>query len=246
MTGTRFLHILSLLIVMTYSMTLCCTDQESFLQGNKLYNDHEYEQALKKYESIRNKGSAVWYNMGNCAYFLTHYSDALLYWRTSERHASRKTLEAIAHNIHALEPHIPHLASLQPTSIAYSRKAYMLSLVSPLAMQCIALMLLVLLCMVCFYMKKSSIKTIVLCCCIAVLMMVLGFVYLHYQRAYTKQGIITSDNAIVTVGPNKNYHQIGKIPRNAECVIRSQDGSWYNIRYNNLVGWIFTDTISTF
>jgi hypothetical protein len=54
------------------------TDQETFLQANNAYSKKDFKQALYLYQHIENKGAAVWFNMGNCWYYLEQYAEALL------------------------------------------------------------------------------------------------------------------------------------------------------------------------
>ena len=82
------------------------SSQENFLRANKYFNKQEYTKALDLYDSISNKGSATWYNMGNCAYKLSKYKDAYVYWRKAQTHANKKEREAILYNIDILSSSI--------------------------------------------------------------------------------------------------------------------------------------------
>ncbi|MDP3888938.1 MAG: hypothetical protein Q8Q25_00130, partial [bacterium] len=74
-------------------------DEEQFLRAHQEYMNGRYEQALALYQSIENKGSATWYNVGNCHYHMNNYPQALACWYRAQCGASSKECDAIMHNI---------------------------------------------------------------------------------------------------------------------------------------------------
>src|ERR1700722_3305000 len=74
-------------------------NQEIFLRAHKLYEQKEIEQAYALYQSIENKGSAVWYNMGNCNYKLGKFLEAYACWHQAKKNATAKEFQDILYNI---------------------------------------------------------------------------------------------------------------------------------------------------
>jgi len=72
--------------------------EELFLRANKYCEQHDWSQALTLYRSINQKGSLVWYNMGNCCYHLKNYTEALIYWKRAEQGTLYKIYAQSKHN----------------------------------------------------------------------------------------------------------------------------------------------------
>lgn len=59
-----------------------------FEEGNRLYREARYEQAIEAYESILESGlesGSVYYNIGNCHYKLNRIGPAILYYERAAR-----------------------------------------------------------------------------------------------------------------------------------------------------------------
>jgi tetratricopeptide (TPR) repeat protein len=78
---------------------LFCAQEEIFLRSNALYNQHSYQEALQLYDTLNNKGAAVWYNMGQCSIELQQYGQARLFFERAQGTASRKLYSAIKKNV---------------------------------------------------------------------------------------------------------------------------------------------------
>ena len=58
-------------------------NQESsdlFNRANQKYKNGHFQKALNLYEQIPNKSAGVNYNIGNCAYKLKQFGQALVHW----------------------------------------------------------------------------------------------------------------------------------------------------------------------
>ncbi|MEO6348604.1 MAG: tetratricopeptide repeat protein [Aquaticitalea sp.] len=58
-------------------------NEEAFIEGNDLYNQGHYEQAIKKYESIIDNGQQsgeLYFNLGNAHYKLDHIAPSIFYY----------------------------------------------------------------------------------------------------------------------------------------------------------------------
>ncbi len=57
--------------------------------------------------------------------------------------------------------------------------------------------------------------------------------------------VVTNDFANVREGPNTAYRLLGRLTKDDKAVVRgrSDDGKWYQITFNNSVGWIFGELV---
>ena len=76
----KYLLYILLFLVSTVAVA---QDNELFQQGNTLYNEGNYEEAIKKYESILADGkhsAELYYNLGNAHYKLNHIAPSIYYY----------------------------------------------------------------------------------------------------------------------------------------------------------------------
>lgn len=77
-----FLYILIFLI----ASIAFAQNERLFEQGNALYNDGNYEQAIEKYETILDNGkhsAELYFNLGNAHYKLNHIAPSIYYYEKS-------------------------------------------------------------------------------------------------------------------------------------------------------------------
>jgi len=237
-----FIYIFFMLIVMQIHAG---NTQETFLRANKLYKEHEHAQALELYESIKNKGSATWYNMGNCAYKLGKYTDAYVYWRKAQAYATSHEHKAIAHNINALADIIDAQVWVVQDTNAYEWYKPIKNIATARSLLFMQLLFLLLWFLVWYcgayllrekrYMLGSMLLSSTLGCAL--------LLALNY-REHTKQvALVVQSQIKVFAGPDDHYHCLGYINAIAELEIKEQRDQWYKVCHKDLVGWVFADTI---
>jgi len=86
------LFMMSLLFFLSGAISFCSQIKDFFVQGNLLYEQGQYQQALLIYEKIENKDFSVWYNMGLSALQQDDKGYALYYFKQAQRHASYNQL----------------------------------------------------------------------------------------------------------------------------------------------------------
>src|SRR3990167_765558 len=64
--------------------------QETFLQGNKFFENQQYEKAINSYNQPKNKGFGLYFNLGNAQFKLGNHIDALVAFKKAEKLASYK------------------------------------------------------------------------------------------------------------------------------------------------------------
>ncbi|HLT32488.1 MAG TPA: tetratricopeptide repeat protein, partial [Aquaticitalea sp.] len=71
------------ILICLLSFTSLAQNETLFEQGNALYNNGEYEQAIQKYEAIIGNGkhsAELYYNLGNAHYKLNHIAPSIYYY----------------------------------------------------------------------------------------------------------------------------------------------------------------------
>lgn len=72
----------------------CTSGQEEIsLKANELYLQKQYEHAAILYNSINNKGPAVWHNLGNCYWYLQRYKDAFIAYSRALKNANLSDID---------------------------------------------------------------------------------------------------------------------------------------------------------
>ena len=75
-------HIFYLLIGL-FSLGLYAQNQSLFEQGNQLYNDGKYAEAIDKYKAIldsENHSAELYFNLANAHYKLNHIAPSIYYY----------------------------------------------------------------------------------------------------------------------------------------------------------------------
>lgn len=213
------------------------TGQEYFLRAHALYGAKEYDQALKTYQSIAHKGSATWYNMGNCAYQLGNYTDARIYWKRAQRDAFGIQRADILYNIQALDKKIgiDHASSKKFTDYGIDQIN---------AVQIIYLQLFFLIGWIGLwaYVKRWHTKEryLILWFLIALNCFVGAALIYRFFSTQKQIGIVVSQ-ATVYAGPDSRYHSVGTINVATECKIDQVHGNWCKVKSGSLVGWVKKD-----
>lgn len=229
--------------LMLWTPFACATRQEQFLKAHLLYDKQDYAAALQAYDAIDDKDSAVWYDMGNCAYHLTQYDNALLYWRKAERGAPAALQKHIAYNIKQAAQYVSDVAIKHPHSIAHNTWMRYVMPHSLLFWQIIFLTLFAV-CMLMFGYYFFAARGLLMS--VLVLLLFFAGIALYTRRHFFVQRYaVVMQTADIFVGPHKKYHTITQVPAGSEVtIIEWRDDGWHKVRYHKVVGWMFADTLS--
>ena len=100
----KYIFLSSVFLIFTLSYAYVeNTHQDLFLKANLLYKSGKFEKSKDLYEKIPNKGSRVYYNLGNCFYRLDKYGYALLNWRRAEKQWGIYNKSELLENIYLLK-----------------------------------------------------------------------------------------------------------------------------------------------
>jgi len=215
-------------------------DEELFLRANKYSEQQEWEQSLDLYKSIKQKGSLVWYNMGNCCYRLKDYAEALVYWKRSQQAASRIVYAQSKQNQRILARQLNKEASVYWVQWFHEFFVYNLLGISLLFLQILFLFCWVIL----FFLQRYQGKKFFFAA--LVVMMLNGLVGLGMIVKYKqtdKIGIVITDNANVFTGPSQEYHLLNRLNKVDQVTIQGIKPGWYKIKYAAGTGWVTATAI---
>jgi tetratricopeptide (TPR) repeat protein len=217
-------------------------DEELFLRGNKYYEQKDYDNALCSYDMISKKGSAVFYNMGNCAFQKGDYSHALVYWSRAEVGATAQEYRIIQRNKDHVLKKIGKLGD-QPLRQRIVRAIQgMLPYVSLLFLQLFFLL--------CWYLfifsarkKQTVVKKMVLICLCAIMVLTSTGLSVYYTKQSVSRAIITTKNALLFAGPDKGFQSLTSLAYADGVTVKEMREGWYKVRYADMIGWVEADVI---
>ena|SRR5437762_4830035 len=231
----------SCIIIIFFSFVIFAgNDEELFLRANKLYEAGEYDKALLSYESIPQKGRAVFYNMGNCYFHKNDYPQALVYWMRAEKGATSQEYAMIQYNKnYVLQKIGKNKEDLWLNKIKQLFESLNLY-VSILSLQILIFLLWGIFLCLYYYGYLKKIRSFLLTSFLCILATML---FLHYEKNSTLCGVITEQQAYLFSGPDKGLDVIGFVKYADHVIIREVREGWYKIKYSDNSGWIEAEAI---
>ncbi|MBS1987258.1 hypothetical protein JST99_04975 [Candidatus Dependentiae bacterium] len=232
------------LALFPFLSTAALQDQELFLQANRLYQQQQYQQAEQRYCALQDKGYAVWFNLGNCAFRRCNYPQAYAYWLRAQREAPC-SMQSV------LEQNYAQLTAVYPgKQLSPSLSQQILVRLSPFYIQLVAAFFWILLWW--FVMLGRWKKQRALFILITFLAFASGALAYWSYEYRTGMYAVTSGPIVVYSGPNEQYHAIGQLDEMTVCRLYDShrtDSScgeqhcWYKVSVGNSVGWILSRDI---
>jgi hypothetical protein len=228
------------------------SDEELFTQANEAYKKGAFALAYDDYQKITNKGCAVHYNMGNCAYKLSNYGYALLHWRRAERDWGFWGREELNKNIELVKKQMtPQQPSQEASGLSTiidffksNKNAFFASSRATTLFHLQIIVLLVWICLFCYlrylYKRKQKVVIFTLFLLQAVFTFMLA---IKYNSQFREFAIITSQQATLLSGPGSTFTQLQRLPEAQEAVIIGSSGDYYKIRVNGRIGWLTKTSI---
>lgn len=216
--------------------------QEQFLHANYMYNAGDYQAAFDVYNAIPNKGRAVWYNMGNCAYKNKNYLDALIYWTRAERCATWseyvdiQTNKAHAHHILGIPQPKKHIfESYQWCALPWYWSWFFIQSICVI----IAMVLFVLWSRSVYRWQRISLL------CMYILLCLGGYhLYRWYQIQHAQYAYVSDKSTNVYNRPDIRSHERGKLSYISKVCILEQLDDWSKIKAHGVTGWVQTTSLS--
>lgn len=236
--GSRLLVIKFLLFSAFFIFTICFAskNEEAFLGANKLYSEKKYKEALNLYKSIEKKGPVTFYNMGNCEFKLENHVGAIICWHKAKKFASYPMLSDIRYNI---ELGYEKLGISQDKNSWQEVKDY-INLFSLFSLQTMFLFFWFLFFGFFIFLKK--LRVVFLTTTLLVNLVLASVLSVKYNSRNYPTAIAKS-TVEVFVGPNEQYHQVGKISAVDKVVVQKIDKKWYKVNRNGVAGWVLSDKL---
>jgi tetratricopeptide (TPR) repeat protein len=218
-------------------------NQELFLQANQEYGQGNNAQALQLYESISNKGSAAWYNMGNCCYNLDRPTEALLYWKRAEKGADAALRKAVHHNIDILKKK----AALENEKLSMQAKAQLFieehaARGSLLRWQWFFLIVWFVFVLIGPF-AVSWRRRALFFASYSLLFIACTSLLIAKHSTSTRVSAIAKDDILLYVGPDIRFASHGSVKKMQELYVDEQIGEWCKISAQNKKGWVPYDAI---
>lgn len=233
-----------ILFVMLCSLYVSAgTIQEKFLQANAAYQEGRVRQALALYDSIEPKGTAVYYNMGNCYFRLGDYPSAVLFWMRAQKNASWRDFSTLENEI----DYAYTLLSIPRENSFVSRIALFVMRVSSLC-SFLVLQMLFLMCWItlCWYLPSLYTRKRYWLLCvwfIGVVCLVLVMYAKHFSRI--PYAIVTKNSISVYAGPGHDYAPLTEAKMMDLVRIVEQRDKWYKVYVRRCgYGWVDGTEIS--
>lgn len=215
--------------------------QELFLLGNESYVHGKFNDALKRYNTIKNKGPGVWYNMGNCYYQENEFPQAILCWQRAVKGASNSLYNDIQHNsalaYKKLGKEVPSL--VLPGIIERSTRHMPTIFIQGLFLASWFLLWVLLL------RRRKNLFILLFVCFVSIICIFFG-IAAWYRYAYQKNqyGIVTKKGVTLYIGPNEQYHTVGHLePADMVALIEQRSSEWYKVTKEHMSGWVPSSAI---
>jgi tetratricopeptide (TPR) repeat protein len=220
-------------------------DEELFLHANVLYEQQEWQHALELYQSIERKGSSVWYNMGNCFYYIKDYPHAHAAWKKAERglsgqwrRACREQQELIGVALHV------------PAHTSFLRRVLQYIIDCAAGLSLIQLQLLLL----CAWYSALLFSTLAIRSRLYAILRVAPMsmsavcavllIAAWYDRSQVI-AIVCSDQAALFAGPDNHYETVGNVRAHEELKVCDVRPGWCRVSTASGSGWVDAHAIET-
>ena len=217
----------------------------SFLEGNRLYQENNYEQANIVYKSIVDEGyfsSELFLNLGNSYFKLDSIPQAILYYEKGLK-ISPADID-LTHNLKQCNLLIKDKNPIKK-SILISELIYSFLGKSPNYWAYSSLFLMTALCILILFYKISpelKWKKINFYSSIVVIILFIfsiGLAWLSKNRIEdTNYGIMFSPSTKIMVEPSENASAAYLLHEGSKARIIDENTQWYEISFDKKVGWI--------
>lgn len=211
--------------------------QEIFLEGNQLYYDAKYHEALDRYKAIDQVGPAVWYNMGNSYYRIGDTVRARAAWRRAQKQAPAHIIERAQRNITAVEKELGLPASTSFS--AFMRHGF--SHISFFILQILLLLGWYLFFLLLFV--RIPYRMALLWFLMGCNSLIIAGIGIKYWSDMQQHGLVLEQSLMLRVGPGYDFHALSEIQQGDELIIKNKESDWYKVKYQGRLGWISKDAI---
>lgn len=218
--------------------------QASFEDGNALYEEKKYNEAIEKYKIITDAGlesAALYYNLGN-AYFKTNQlSKAILNYERATRLDPND--DDIRQNLNiANDATIDRFETLPEPMLKTAYQSIFRAL-QPGTWGVLALLFLILMLIgTYFYLytakRREGFSVGVFCFLLGIVSLWLGYAHLSNLRNY-RPGIVTATSTYVKSGPGEKAEDVFILHEGTKATVTEYYNNWKKIKLpDGKIGWI--------
>lgn len=227
------------LMLVPYTYAAPQHDEELFLHAQQLYRAGEYSHALATYQSMKQKGPAVFHALGNCSFYTNNPVDALANWHRALQGASRAEFDALQAARAVLIQTTTEKTTTPTSSLRFTIER-MCSPYSLLTMQLLFLLFWYLLLFMLWRNKRDIWFWCIISCLCACIVLSGYSVWIKYQEQWYPYAIVRAETTPLLAGPNTNYHQIHTVSLLDELRVYKEIPGWCCVtqRKNGQSGWV--------
>jgi tetratricopeptide (TPR) repeat protein len=221
------------IIIFAALLFICVQANETAKQADTHYQKKEFEPALILYQTVPDKNNLTWYVMGNCAYQLKKYSQALIYWRRAQKNAG-PTLYAMAQKNCA---HVLSVLNMQSSkwSGLINWIQTMIHRIPASTLQYMVLFFLLIFLL--WIVKASCITAKRLIFLQLPLNMVIILLAVRYYADTKKIAVVAKDSINLFVHPDQDAPLIAQLSGGTQAHVCKKQKEWYKINSQQGYGW---------
>jgi tetratricopeptide (TPR) repeat protein len=232
------MFLMILFITLYLDKTTLATSQEDFLRANQWYLSGDYLKAKKFYDSIENKGAAVWFNLGNCCYHLEQYPEALAYWKRSLKTGGKRWRDDVLYNCQ----HVQEVLSVQQPQKWSELLTRVVADHSLLWWQLVLILLGIIgTAMLFLYKKRKKVPVVVFFVVLCITTSCLGIKYWHLSQEHA---IVAYESGLMA-GTDERFSKIAILKKGLEVFVIQKQEKWTKVVTNEGAGWIMADALIT-
>lgn len=244
-----------ILILFSFLALLSQAQTSALNEGNELFQDGKYEEAIKKYQSLMHGddiSAELYFNIANAYFQLNNLGKAILYYEKALKIDPKNQI--IQNNLSIANQKVNVQISTLPD---FFISAYWKSLrdVLPASRWALLSIIFGILALLCAYfwlfsdvLVKKKRAFIALCTLLflSLLLMALGLSKAKSER-HLNQAIVICDVCELRIGPDEISEGIIRLSPGVKMNILDQIGEWYKIELmDREVGWIRGDHIEIY
>ncbi len=246
----KYVNAVKYLLIIIFQLTVShihAHKHEEFLKANKVYEQGNYDKALQMYALLEDKGSGVYFNMGNAYYKKENYTQALVYWKKAQRLMRGAQLRVLLENIKKAEKKLLVSTDSFADTVIISVGPYV-SYIPMLLMQLIWLLFAFGVVISCLshtgYRRVLSILLL-----LTGLLCVGGLLAIKRTIQLPNCAVVVDKKTLLFAGPNNRYHQITSVVMGNQVSVKTtmcqQSDDWCKITFGNYVGWVPSSALDT-
>jgi hypothetical protein len=224
-----FFTLLLLTILVCGADSMVASDYDGFQKAGMLYDEAQYQEALEQYYAIKERGPAVWHNMGHCFYKLQDDAQAMLCWWKADKNASWEQQE----KNREWRNHVAQKYEHAGQKIKNEVPLLFLQILFLVFWFC----LMALLRLLCAKRGSKRLTFCILFCMIGAVILLIAFI--SRRRSDNACFVIIKDAAALKIGPGNFYHVSAQAKKAERAIAVSSYRDWCHVVLDDQrKGWV--------